>query len=90
MFSAPFAAVYVSSPGVPRIDAADEMFTIAPPPDVAIAGIVYLHDQTTALSATSMIESHASFSSSVTRRSRRPGPMSSVGAALFTSVVSLP
>jgi hypothetical protein len=66
------------------------MLTIDPPPAFAISGIVYLHAQTTAFSATSMIESHASFSSSVTRRSARPGPISSVGAALFTSVVIFP
>lgn len=66
------------------------MLTIAPPPAAAIAGIVCLQHQTTALSATSMIESQASLSSSVTRRSARPGPMSSVGAALLTSVVTVP
>ena len=75
---------------MPSNAAADEMLTIEPGGDFAISGIEYLHAHTTALSATSMIESHASFSSSVTRRSMRPGPMSSVGAALFTSVVSLP
>ena len=58
---------------MPRIDAADEMLRIEPPPALAISGIAYLHDQTTALSDTSMIESHASFSSSVTRRSLLPG-----------------
>ena len=75
---------------MPNIDAADEMLTTAPPPAITISAIEYLHAHTTAFSATSMIESQPSLVRSVTRRSSRPGPISSVGAALFTRMVSLP
>ena len=75
---------------MPSSDAADEMLTTAPLPAAIISGIAYLQHHTTALSPTSMIESHASLSSSVTRRSLRPGPISSVGAALLTRVVTAP
>ena len=87
---APFAAVYASMPGTPRIAAADEMLTIDAPSACARCGAAWRVHHTSCLSATVMIVSHASSVISANDRSPRPGPTRSVGAALLTSVVSPP
>ena len=89
LFIAPLAAPYAANPPMPTTDWPDEMLMIEPPPAAARCGMPYLHAQNTLpVSALSRIRFHSSVVTSTSGLMFEP--ISTVGAALFTRVVSEP